>query len=120
MFTYIVIMPQNSASLIVCSVPVIATTCMYLRPLDSQEASVPENRTLSFFVNHQSKAHTSVGGTKFSTIVLSDTGDSTNTGGSSFQTLGRFEDRHCMDLAKRSLHDEPMDLHPVVQDISSN
>lgn len=84
---------QNCVSLIVCSVPVVVTASMRLRSFDVEEASVPENRVLSFlkFASGPSKTQrTTYGGTKFSTVILSDMGNSSQTAESS--TLSRFGD----------------------------
>lgn len=84
---------QNCVSLIVCSVPVVVTASMRLRSFNVDEASVPENRAPSFlkFASGPSKTQkTTYGGTKFSTVILSDMGNSSQTAESS--TLSRFGD----------------------------
>jgi hypothetical protein len=111
---------ENCISLIVCSLPVVITASMRLRALDTQESSVPQNGlpSLMMFTSPSKTQRTTFGGTKFTTIVLSDMGRSSQTGESS--TMSRFEDSHFPESAKRSIHDEQMEFrhqkNDVVQD----
>jgi hypothetical protein len=106
---------ENCVSLIVCSVPVVVTASMRLRSFDVDESSIPANRGPTFlkFASGPSKTQrTTYGGTKFSTVILSDMGSSSQTAESS--TLSRFEETET-ETPKTHFHDEETDL--VVQDI---